>query len=153
MPRVIVVGVDGSEHALHALKWAITEARQRLSSVTALTAWVPLPVPPSSLPLTVTEPYDHHLTEAPYRELLDNAVHEAIGNDHSGLVVHKVIRRMPPAVALTDEAGPEDLLVVGSYGRGRLATALIGSVTVACIQNARCPVTVIPPNFRLTGAS
>ncbi|HYZ07963.1 MAG TPA: universal stress protein, partial [Pseudonocardiaceae bacterium] len=37
-----------------------------------------------------------------------------------------------------------DLLVVGSRGRGRVATALLGSVSARCIREATCPVLVIP---------
>jgi nucleotide-binding universal stress UspA family protein len=35
----IVVGVDGSQHSLRALSWAVTEADRRGGSVQAVTAW------------------------------------------------------------------------------------------------------------------
>ena len=35
------------------------------------------------------------------------------------------------------------LLVVGSRGRGRLAEALLGSVSEHCVRHAACPVVVV----------
>jgi nucleotide-binding universal stress UspA family protein len=42
---LVVVGVDGSEQSLAALRWAVDEARLRHGSVRAVTAWHYPPVP------------------------------------------------------------------------------------------------------------
>ncbi|MEM9090662.1 MAG: universal stress protein [Cyanobacteria bacterium P01_F01_bin.53] len=41
-----------------------------------------------------------------------------------------------------------DMIVVGSHGRGMMAQLLIGSVSQGVLQQAKCPVLVIPTNKR-----
>lgn len=41
-----------------------------------------------------------------------------------------------------------DMIVVGSHGRGMMAQFLIGSVSQGVLQQAKCPVLVIPTNKR-----
>ena len=61
----------------------------------------------------------------------------------------EVVRRVElgkPAkrlAAVSDEEKAE-LLVVGSRGRGRLTSALLGSVSADVARTARCPVAIIP---------
>ena len=38
-----------------------------------------------------------------------------------------------------------DLIVVGTHGRGPLASVVLGSVAEAIVRQARCPVMVVPP--------
>ena len=49
---------------------------------------------------------------------------------------------------LTEIAAENDaaLIVVGTRGRGRLASALLGSVSQALVQQAPCPVMIVPAN-------
>ncbi len=53
-----------------------------------------------------------------------------------------------PEDALRRTAGEEEteLLVLGSRGRGELATALLGSVSTAVVDRAGAPVMVVPPD-------
>jgi nucleotide-binding universal stress UspA family protein len=50
-----------------------------------------------------------------------------------------------PAEVLIERARGADLLVVGHRGRGGVASALLGSVGLACVLHAGCPVTVVRP--------
>jgi nucleotide-binding universal stress UspA family protein len=43
--RRIVVGVDGSECSLRALRWAVVEAGRHGAELSALTTWTALPPP------------------------------------------------------------------------------------------------------------
>lgn len=47
-------------------------------------------------------------------------------------------------LAVTEEIGA-DLIVTGSRGRGRVARAVLGSVSTHLVQNARCDVLVVHP--------
>jgi nucleotide-binding universal stress UspA family protein len=52
-----------------------------------------------------------------------------------------------PAERLLEVAGEEraDFLVVGSRGRGALASGLLGSVSRSLVRTAACPVVIVPP--------
>ena len=51
----------------------------------------------------------------------------------------------PAAEVLVHRAGPADLLVVGSRGRGAFRGLLLGSVALHCAMHAPCPVLVVHP--------
>jgi nucleotide-binding universal stress UspA family protein len=48
-----------------------------------------------------------------------------------------------PAVTLVEVSEGADLLVVGSHGRTGLSRLVVGSVAMAVVQHAHCPVVVI----------
>jgi nucleotide-binding universal stress UspA family protein len=52
--------------------------------------------------------------------------------------------------AVADDTGAT-LIVVGSRGRGPLASALLGSVSRALARDARCPVMIVPDGAPLDG--
>jgi nucleotide-binding universal stress UspA family protein len=129
----VVVGVDGSEHSRAALAWATTKAQQLGCPLVALHAWLintpPRPVPYLSLPAGATYERDA-------RAWLDT---ETAGR--AGLVGQ--LAYGPAAGVLLDEAGPEDLLVVGARGHGGFAGLLLGSVAMQVAGHARGPVVVV----------
>ena len=49
-----------------------------------------------------------------------------------------------PAVALIEASKTASVIVLGSHGRGRLLSMLIGSVAEKCLREASCPVVIIP---------
>lgn len=57
--------------------------------------------------------------------------------------VSKVFRDMSPAKGLTDLSRDAQLVVVGGNGRGRLAGAVLGSVSQTLIHHAECSVLVV----------
>ena len=48
-----------------------------------------------------------------------------------------------PAEALIGESEDASLLVVGYRGHGAFPGMLVGSVSIHCVTNARCPVVVV----------
>ena len=51
------------------------------------------------------------------------------------------------ARAVLQQLGPDaDLVVVGRRGHGRLAHALLGSVTTSLLHRPVAPLVVVPPN-------
>jgi nucleotide-binding universal stress UspA family protein len=135
----IVVGVDGSENGLDALRWAIEEGELRHASVEAVLAW--------QYPNTGVEfmPYtDAGRFEDAARQTLSAALRVACPDRATHPRVEQLVVQDSPARALVGAAKGADLLVVGSRGRGGFAGLLLGSVSAQCVHHAPCPVVVVP---------
>ena len=125
----ILLGVDGSEHALHAAKVAGDLARSMESAI------LPYLGEPN-LQIAITA----RMKEA--ETILDMAV-KAVG-EISG-EVHTEILEGSPAEAILDVVNARkcDLIVMGSRGLGRLAGVLVGSQSQKVVQHAPCPVLIV----------
>jgi len=135
---VITVGVDGSDGAAAALRWAAAEARLRGARLRAVHAWhIPRMaygyVPPVSL--------DDDLGRAA-AEGLDKWV-RAAGAELEGIQVERLTAEGSASTVLTDAASDAELLVVGSRGLGGFRELLLGSVSHQCAQRASCPVVIV----------
>ncbi len=138
----IVVGVDGSEGSLRALRWAAEEAAIRDAVVVAVAVW--------------QSPYDYlfgsTLYEVPVdeRKLVDAAretVSKAIAEvaaEHPGARFETLVVEGDPAETLCEQAEHADLLVVGSRGRGAFGELLLGSVSSKCAHHCHQPVLIVP---------
>lgn len=62
------------------------------------------------------------------------------------LVIHEIVRMHQPAATLLDAAVGAALLVVGSRRRKQLRGLVLGSVGLALLHHATCPVAVVPPD-------
>jgi nucleotide-binding universal stress UspA family protein len=133
---LIVVGVEGSEPSLAALRWAVDEARLRHGHVRVITAWHYPPVPSSVEDSDSNDSF--HAAERVQGDAL-KAV-EAEGVDVTGMLV-----RDSAATALLEAAKDADLLVVGSRGHGGFAGLLLGSTSSQVAHHASCPVLVVRP--------
>jgi nucleotide-binding universal stress UspA family protein len=136
----IVVGVDGSEHSIRALRWAVNEGRLRGASVEAVMV-EPYPdvvgVPGAAFPV---EPYESVQKRAQAR--LERILAEQLGTPSDVAVEPRAVLGSA-AKELLDVAQGADLLVVGARGRGGFASLLLGSVSLQCALYAPCPVLII----------
>jgi nucleotide-binding universal stress UspA family protein len=134
----IVVGLDGSEQAAHALRWAVGLADSFDAEVLAVHALEAkeAPRPPGVEPLPDRERRAEMLDEwcEPARAAGVTVATEVVAGDPRDVLVD-----------LADERGA-DLLVVGSHGQGPVARLLIGSTAAGVAQRAELPVAVVPPN-------
>jgi nucleotide-binding universal stress UspA family protein len=137
----VVVGVDGSESAGEALRFAVAEARRRGTRVRAVHVWH-VPVGSFLGGLAPTEAETSAYEEAA-RALLAHAVEPAARAAPDVLVEQRLRQSFTPAAALVEESRDADLLVVGSRGLTGLRETLLGSVSHACCQHAACPVVVV----------
>jgi nucleotide-binding universal stress UspA family protein len=138
----IVVGVDGSESAQAALRFALDEARLRGASVRAVAVWH---VPPGAYGGAFASP-DPGLVadlEPGMRRALEDALKRAAGHA-AGVDVEPVVREGAPARVLLEEADEAALLVLGSRGLGGFRGLLLGSVGQQCAHHAPCPVVIVP---------
>ncbi len=134
----IIVGVDGSEAAKGALRWAAAEARLRGQPLVAVMAWGFLD-------------QHHQLADAPFDPAYDDAeahralaayVTHVLGPDATDDVELRPVCDLA-APALIDASADASLLVVGARGLGGFARLLLGSVTRKVLHEAACPVAVI----------
>ncbi|MBT8159531.1 MULTISPECIES: universal stress protein [Arthrobacter] len=130
---LIVVGVDGSQQSLSALRWAVDEARLRRGKVRVITAWH-YPSVPSTVEDSGTND-SFHSAERVQADALKTV--NAEGVDLAGLLVRDL-----PSMALLDAAKDADLLIVGSRGHGGFSGLLLGSVSSQVAHHAPCPVLI-----------
>ncbi len=135
--RRIVVGVDGSQHATSALRWAAAEARVRGCELCVVHAWE---LPYASELAFVGGAFA--AVEGAAETVLSEVLAEA-GLSRDEVEAHVV--HATPAAAILDAADGADLVVVGSRGRGGFTGLLLGSVSHQVSRHAACPVVVVPP--------
>ncbi|NKX53140.1 universal stress protein [Arthrobacter mobilis] len=131
----IVVGVDGSEASLEALRTARDLARLKDCSIEAVTAWHH-PVMVADFPAVQWDP------EVDARRILARAVQEAFGGDVPP-DLRQTVTEGQAARVLADASRGAEMLVVGSRGRGGFTGLLLGSVSSAVASHARCPVLIV----------
>lgn len=141
---LIVVGFDGSDEAALALRWAAELVHRSSSQLRVVWAWEMTDVWAEALAA------QDDLLVPPITELenlarrrLTQQVETLIGGFVLDVVIDPV-QGADAAAVLLGAATDADVLVVGSRGHGRVANALVGSVSARCIREAHCPVLVIP---------
>lgn len=136
----VVVGVDGSEHSLLALRWAAHHAATMRVPLEVVTAWT-FPEEPAPLGIEIHVPWQGELIAQAHAKL-DELVAACVPEPERSQLVAKVVPGKPAKVLL-GEVKENDLLVVGSRGRGAFDTVLFGSVSDQCVRHAPCPVVVV----------
>jgi nucleotide-binding universal stress UspA family protein len=128
VPRPVVVGADGSGASRPAIAMAFAEAALRDVPLLAVCA---LADTPSVLG-------GGRLLEADFEQALAK-----VEADNPEVVVRRQVAQGAPRGALLDAASGAQLLVVGARGRGGLRGMLLGSVSLAMLHYAPCPVAVV----------
>lgn len=137
---IIAVGVDESEGAAHALRWAMAEAAVHGASVRAVMAWTYLDQP--ARPGCERE-FDVGFSDETARAVLADILRERLGDaaEH----VEAVVVNDHAGPGLVEQAGGADLLVVGARGLGVVRAAVLGSISNYCLHHSSVPVAVIGP--------
>jgi nucleotide-binding universal stress UspA family protein len=135
--RPVVVGVDGSQSAIQAARWAIDEAiirdvPLRLVHVTHEA------VQPATLASA-----DNERLAFEYGENALRLAHEAVAASGKSVKVETTILRGDPTVALAAESHDADMICVGSVGIGRLSPVVLGSTAAGLAKSAQCPVAIV----------
>jgi nucleotide-binding universal stress UspA family protein len=141
---MIVVGFDGSEPSVAALRWAADEAALRGVELHVLRAW------------SLVEELSAALSDGdligpvpPVKELEVNA-RQRLEDDVAAVLpaerrlgIRCRAQRNHAVTKLVEASADADLLVVGPRGHGRVAGLVLGSVSLACVHQAKCPVVVV----------
>jgi nucleotide-binding universal stress UspA family protein len=134
LENAVVVGIDGSESAEHALRWAADEAGR------------------TGRRLVVVHVGDLTATEVsadprPFgRELLDEAVTTLV-HTNPDVPVSTELLTGEPAHQLVEMSRSAALVVVGRGRRG-LAALLLGSVAHHVLAHAHCPTVAVGTGYR-----
>ena len=132
----IVVGVDGSEASVEALRQAQRMAMPLGAKVQALACWE-YPQMYSGYVMMGVEGFEEGA-----RKVLDDAVEQAFGGETPANVTSTLVRSHPRE-ALIDASREADMVVVGRRGHGGFGGLLLGSVSSAIVAHAHCPVLVV----------
>ena len=147
MSKAIVVGVDGSDASIEALRWAADEARLRATTLRAVHAWSFMPMQPIGDPGMLAMPAGDLAGQLgaeneAARRSLEVALSEALGSEPD-LELEQRLVEGDAGDALVAESATAELVVVGSHGRTGLKAALLGSVSRHVVSHAACPVVVV----------
>lgn len=138
----VVVGIDGSELSLDAVRVAFQSASLRRTGLTILHAWA---APNFDAPGTAV-PTELVLEEVEQDEL--RAMAETVAGlreEYPDVSVEQRLVHGKASKVLIDASRGAALVVVGSRGRGGFASLLLGSVSHAVLHHAHCPVQVVRP--------
>jgi nucleotide-binding universal stress UspA family protein len=138
MDLPIVVGVDGSESALRAVDWAADEAALR---------GLPLRLVYASLweryeGSRPAEDLDRPSEEERVEDIVTAAARRA-ARRRADVKISTDVLPEEPEYTLVRESREAALLVTGTRGRGGLAGALLGSVSLTVAGHAHCPMIVV----------
>jgi nucleotide-binding universal stress UspA family protein len=140
---LIVVGVDSSEGAKAALRFALEEAKLRCTRLRVVHTWQFGYIGVSGIegfsPVVGADLGDVRRTA---EVALERILHE-VAPEPNGVVIERRVSEGAPATVLVDESREADLLVVGSRGHGGFAGLLLGSVSQQCAHHAGCPVVIV----------
>jgi len=136
----IVVGVDGSESAKAALKWAMSQAKLTGSSLEVVVSWSH-PMIAAAEPIVVPTPDTDALVQG--AETVGDRVAKEIGLADSGIAYTIATPEGRAGEELVTIAEGADLLVVGSTGAGALKELILGSVSNYVAHHAPCPIVLV----------
>lgn len=141
----VVVGVDGSDDSVTALRAAARAAEIVHATLVVVTTWLQAPTfgrTPLWLPDFQRE------TE----QVQDSAIRAAFGeNPPAGM--RRVVRGGTPGAALVHQSEGARLVVVGRRGHGGFGALLLGSTAMSTVVHAACSVLVLGQEARVAPTS
>ncbi|HHY73811.1 MAG TPA: universal stress protein [Bacillus bacterium] len=141
MENTILVPVDGSDHSRRALKFAVHIAKGLQAKIIVLNVQISLN----------TRNVKRFISQEQIREYQEEEAQEAINKvldivEGQDIEVVTKFRVGSPDMEICKEAGEEQVtsIVMGTRGLGAFKRNILGSVSYSVLQQAPCPVTVVP---------
>lgn len=134
IPKSIVVGIDGSDAAINAAKWAVSEAVSRDVPLRLVYA-IPQPQPDA--------PAGDDRLDIEYGETALRTACAALHASGEPVKIETDLVHGSPKSVLVDESRDAAMICIGSVGIGQIARKVLGSTAESVAQNAHCPVAVI----------
>lgn len=152
-PARVVVAIDGSEPSMHALRWAVAHAERHQVPLRLVHAWDYPYVKPALVAALATADPGHvpgralkqvqacEVMEIDAAQVLEAAAR--LAGDWTTMPIDSRLVRGGPVHGVLASVAEDELLVVGSRGRGALMAGLFGSVANAVLDGAAGPVVVV----------
>ncbi len=142
MYRSILVAIDLGDSSKQALKEAGELAAALNAELTVLSVLTPLPAYASTAGVDIAGLERDALVET------QKTVDEALEHLPAGVTTHGVVRsgHAGTEIVAQVEDGGHDLIVLGSRGRGRVASGLLGSVVGDVHFAAKVSMLVVHPS-------
>jgi nucleotide-binding universal stress UspA family protein len=146
----IVVGIDNSESARAALKWAIGQAQLTHSTLDVVASWSQ-PMIAASEPIIVPTP-DTDALVASAQSTARRMIAES-GLLESGIEYKICTPEGRAGEELVAAAKDADLLVVGASGAGALKELILGSVSSYAAHHSPCPIVLVRATAKVSSDS
>ncbi|NQE71649.1 Universal stress protein [Nocardia gamkensis] len=139
----VLVGVDGSESALAAVRFAAAAAARRHAPLRIIDS---IPAPSDFGPGVALEriDFDSYRTQATAALEAAREAAATAAAPIGELDITTELAEAPPIPLLRDRSENARLLVVGTHGLGVFSRSILGSVSTALARHAACPVAVVP---------
>jgi len=131
----VLVGIDGSDAAINAARWAADEAISRSVPLRLIH------VMHSDGRSTASGTEDRLAVQ--YAEAVLHSASAAVQSNGKPVDVDPVLRRGDISLILAEDSRRAAMVCVGSVGIGRAASRLLGSVAVDLAKHAHCPVAIV----------
>lgn len=138
----IAVGVDGSNLSIAAVDYAFARADERHVPLNAVHAWMP-DVPIGYGMVIVDTEMISEMQGSAEAELAESLA--GWSQRYPDVEVRHTVVESDAPTALANAALHAQLLVVGSHGRGALASLVLGSVTVNLLHAVDTPTIIVRP--------
>lgn len=135
----IVIALDDGGDPISTLRWGLDAARRHGCPARVVEVQRRNPAQPSAFTIALYS--DHSVQWHVWLEKQLSAVGEAV----DGISVTSAVLEGSASAAILVQAGMDDLLVLGSRGRGGFVGLLLGSVASQCAQHAEGVVVVVKP--------
>jgi len=132
----IVVGIDGSENSLAALRWALHEGVAANASVEVVHCWTA----PTLTDVVFTR--DEQLKRASSC-MLDNEIEAAVAEMPTSPTITRLSLPGNPASVLVDRSNGARMLVLGLRQTAAMRDIAYGAVETVCRRHASCPIVTV----------
>lgn len=141
----IVVGVDGSESSIEALRYGVQIASAFGAPLEAVTIWRFQYA--SHVPMA-----DALDPENDARGIMESALGRIFGDQRPSWFTSHTSEGLTAETLIRESEGA-GMLILGSRGHGGFVGLLLGSVSAQCAEHASCPVLVVHGPYAPIGKS